>query len=76
LTAFEIGLRFLIINANPKNEIKKKICTYPTIEKTVFFHKIRVKMTAKNGTKRLDAATEGGVKRGGPTITDKHMTRD
>ena len=26
--------------------------------------------------KRLDTATEGGVKRGGPAITDKHMTRD
>ena len=54
----------------------KKNCTYPTIEKTVFFHEIRVKMTAKNGTKRLDAAIEGGVKKCGPTITDKHMTRD
>jgi hypothetical protein len=43
LTAFEIGLRFLIKNANPKNEILKKICTYPTIEKTVFFHEISCK---------------------------------
>ena len=56
-------------------KLKKKL-HIPHHRKTVFFHEIRVKMTAKNGTKRLDAAIEGGVKKCGPTITDKHMTRD
>ena len=58
-----------------KMKLKKKL-HIPHHRKTVFFHEIRVKMTAKNGTKRLDAAIEGGVKKCGPTITDKHMTRD
>jgi hypothetical protein len=39
LTAFEIGLRFLIINANPKNEIKKKFAHTPPSRKPYFFTK-------------------------------------